>query len=295
MRKQVSPLALGLAAASALAACTPATVGAQPAPAPSQPITIGQSFTIASSEFGDDRTINVALPADYVTSPDKRYPVLYLIDGGIDQDFVHIVGTVQLGAIWGRMDDAIVIGIASKDRRRELTGPTSDAKLLTQYPTAGDSALFRAFIRNELKPWVAAHYRTDGHNGVIGESLAGLFIAETWLRAPDLFDSYAAISPSLWWDDAKLSRETPALIGPRQAGKRLFLATADEGEDMQVNVDRFVAALGKATDWCYAPRADVTHATIYHTVSPVALQFLFPSVEAPNPQFGFEIPCSRKS
>ena len=130
---------------------------------------------------------------------------------------------------------------------------------------------------------------------MIGESLAGLFIAETWLREPDLFDSYAAISPSLWWDGAKLSREAPALIGPRQSGKRLYLATANEGDDMQVNVDRFVAALGKANDWCYAPRADVTHATIYHTVSPIALQFLFAPSQAPDPQFGFEIPCSKKS
>ena len=148
---------------AATSGCVAADVAAPSARvAAGQPIVVGQSYTLDAPTLGDARTINVALPAGYADHPERRYPVLYLIDGGVDQDFVHIAGTVQLGAIWGRMDDAIVIGIASKDRRRELAGPTSDPRLLAQYPTAGDSALFRAFIRDDLKPWVAAHYRTDG-------------------------------------------------------------------------------------------------------------------------------------
>lgn len=260
----------------------------------SRPIVLGESFTFRSSAFGDDRTFNVRLPDGYDASPQKRYPVLYLIDGGVDQDFVHVTGTVALGAIWGRSQDVIVVGIASKDRRNELTGPTADAELMKRYPSAGHSARFRAFIR-ELKPIIAARYRTSGQDGVIGESLAGLFIAETWLREPHLFGSYAAISPSLWWDKEALSREAAGLIGPRQAGHPLLLATANEGADMQVPVDRLVAALAGAKGWCYAPNPGLTHATIYHTVSPMALQFLFPPAEAPDPQTGFEIACSRKS
>lgn len=281
-----------LIAASALVGCVPAgQVAALPAVAGSQPIVLGTSYRIHSDAFGDERVINVALPADYAKNSARTYPVLYLIDGGIDQDFVHIVGTEQLGAAWGRMQDAIVVGIASKDRRSELVGPTRDPDLLAKYPTAGHSALFRKFLRDQVKPFVAANFRTNGKSGVIGESLAGLFIAETYLREPDLFDSYGAISPSLWWDEAALSREAAGLIGPRQAGKRLYLATANEGADMQVNVDRFVAALGKTRDWCYAPREDLTHATVYHSVSPTTLQFLFPSDTPPDPQSGFEIKC----
>ena len=46
----------------------------------------------------------------------------------------------------------IVVGIATKDRRRELIGPTADAKLRAQYPTAGESVKFRAFLRDQVKP-----------------------------------------------------------------------------------------------------------------------------------------------
>jgi hypothetical protein len=287
--------AVPLIAAAALSACAPAVVEAQPAPAQGEPIVLGRSYRLKSAAFGDERVINVALPAGYETEPSKTYPVLYLIDGGVDQDFVHIVGAEQLGAAWGRMRDVVVVGIASKDRRRELVGPTRDPALLAKYPTAGHSALFRKLLRDEVKPFVAARFRTNGKSGVIGESLAGLFIAETYLREPDLFDSYAAISPSLWWDDARLSREAAALIGARQSGRRLYLATANEGSDMQANVDRMLAALGKARDWCYAPREDLTHATIYHTIAPTALQFLFPSDTPPDPQSGFDVTCSKKS
>src|SRR5690349_13606477 len=165
--------------------------------------------------------------AGYATSA-RAYPVLYLLDGGLDQDFVHIVGTSQLGGAWGRQQEAIVVGIESKDRRSELVGPTRDPALLAKYPTAGHSAEFRRFVRQSVKPFVAAHFRTNGQDGVIGESLAGLFVVETWLREPDLFGAYAAISPSLWWDGEALTREAAALVGPRQAGKRLYLATANE-------------------------------------------------------------------
>ena len=281
--------------AATLLACAPADAAQQRTAATGDSIVLGHSYSLPAPGLGDQRIINVSLPADYAKNPTKTYPVLYLIDGGVDQDFVHIVGARQLGAAWERMQDAIVVGIASKDRRRELVGPTKDAALLANYPTAGHSALFRSFLRDQVKPFVAANFRSNGKSGVIGESLAGLFIAETYLREPGLFDAYAAISPSFWWDNAALSREAAALIGPRQRGKRLYLATANEGADMQADVDRMVAALGGTRNWCYAHRDDLTHATIYHAIAPTALQFLFPSDTLPDPQSGFEIKCSKKS
>jgi predicted alpha/beta superfamily hydrolase len=268
-------------------------LGAKPTATEAGPITLGQSYRLHADALGDERTLNVYLPADYATEPKKTYPVLYLIDGGIDQDFVHIVGASQLGATWGRSQDAIVVGIASQDRRRELVGPTADPALLAQYPTAGHSADFRRFLREQVKPFVASRFRTNGQDGVIGESLAGLFIVETYLREPDLFGAYAAVSPSLWWDHEALSRQAASLVGPRQAGRRLYLTTANEGPEMQPPVDRLVAALARAQGWCYAPREDLTHSTIYHSVAPTALEYLFPPATAPDPEFGFVIRCAK--
>lgn len=267
------------------------------APLAAQPvrITIGETHTLASKPLAQDRVVNVYLPAGYATSG-KTYPVLYLIDGGMDQDFLHITGTSALGALWARSQEAIVVGIATQDRRRELTGPTLDAALLKEFPTAGGSAAFRAFIRDEVMPMVAKSYRISGETGVIGESLAGLFIVETYLNEPDLFDHYAAISPSLWWDGERLAKASGKLLAmPSAKPHRLYLTIANEGGEMQTGVDRLTEALGASSrdlkSWCYAPRPDLTHATIYHTVSPEALQFLFPTAVEQDPKSGFAITC----
>ena len=275
---RVLALALALVSAPALAEPTP------------QPIVLGESYTVPSQVMGGERTINVYLPAGYAAG-DKRYPVLYLIDGGVDQDFVHVVGASVIGAAWGRQQDAIIVGIATNDRRDELTGPTSDPALLAKYPTAGHSERFRRFIRDEVKPLIAARYRTNGTDGVIGESLAGLFIAETWLREPDLFGSYAAISPSLWWDNAALPAAAAALAGKAQDGHRLMIATADEGAEEAAFDARFLAALGQRSEVCAVKHPEYTHATIYHAVAPAALQFLFPAPEKLDPQYGFTTGC----
>jgi predicted alpha/beta superfamily hydrolase len=259
------------------------------------PITIGETHTLSSKSLAQERVVNVYLPADYAASG-KTYPVVYLIDGGLDQDFLHITGASALGALWARSQEVIVVGVATKDRRRELTGPTSDTALLKEFPTAGGSAAFRAFIRDEVMPMVANTYRISGQTGVIGESLAGLFIVETFLTEPDLFDHYAAISPSLWWDNERLSKSAASLLTtPMLKPHRLYLTIANEGREMQTGVDRLVAALNanqrEGRAWCYAPRPDLTHATIYHSVSPEALQFLFPTAVEQDPKSGFDITC----
>jgi predicted alpha/beta superfamily hydrolase len=263
------------------------------------PIVIGESHRIESRAMGDERAINVYLPEGYADAA-KRFPVLYLIDGGLEQDFLHIAGTSQLGSIWARSQAVIVVGIETKDRRRELIGPTQDVKLLADYPTAGFSAGFRNYIRDEVKPLIERTYRTSGDDAVIGESLAGLFIVETFLREPTLFDGYAAISPSLWWDQQRLSREAEvALAHRRVADTRLYLTLGNEGAEMQSAADRLATALaahpGNAGQWCYVPRPQSTHATIYHDVSPTALQYLFPTPVDQDPESGFVIACSKKS
>lgn len=278
MKLRALALAVALAGAPALA---------EPG---AQPIVLGESYQVPSAVMGAGRTINVYLPAGY-DKGDKRYPVLYLIDGGVDQDFVHVVGASVIGAAWGRQQDAIIVGIATQDRRDELTGPTTDPALLAKYPTAGHSERFRRFIRDEVKPLIAARYRTNGTDGVLGESLAGLFIAETWLREPDLFGSYAAVSPSLWWDNAKLTAAAPALAGKAQAGHRLFMVTADEGADQAAIATGFLGAVGRRGEVCAVAHPEYTHATIYHAVVPAALQFLFPTPEKLDPQYGFTTGC----
>jgi predicted alpha/beta superfamily hydrolase len=251
---------------------------AAPAAAQPQPIVIGQTWRLPSQALGAERTINVWTPPGHAQG-DHRYPVVYLIDGGLGQDFHHVTGLAQLGALSWLTRELIVVGVETDDRRRELAFPTDDAALRREFPTAGEAARFRRHLVDEVKPFVAAHYRTSGEAALLGESLAGLFILETYLREPAAFDTYIAMDPSLWWDGGSLSREAPALLarhGPEP--RRLWLSIARETSEQPAHADRLLAALRahRPLTLRYEPRPALTHATIYHPTAWEALQALYP-------------------
>lgn len=246
-----------------------------------QLIVLGQGYEIASAALGETRQVNVYVPADYAASG-KKYPVLYLIDGGVDQDFVHIAGLSQHASISASFREMIVIGIATTDRRRELTFPaTSDATLKDEYPTHGESAKFREFIAGEVKPWVEARYRTDGQDVVIGESLAGLFVVETFLKQPALFDGYIAVDPSLWWDNGSLTRQAKELVAaqPEPAGgeRVMYMAVAKGVPAMRIPQVGVAQTLKTAPglSFTYEVMDDEEHSTIYHRAALMALRKLF--------------------
>lgn len=296
MKKWRTLLRAGCAALLGFAATDVVEAQAAHVDAPSSitPISLGESIAIQSHALGEERTINVYLPPEY-RNQSLRVPVLYLIDGGLDQDFLHVVGATQLGAIWGRSQPVIVVGIATKDRRKELAGPTSDPDILKRYPTVGHSADFRRFIADEVKPLIAARYRTSGDDAVLGESMAGLFIVETWLRQPALFKHYAAISPSLWWDKERIRQSATELLASNSSVRPpILIASENEGGQLGAIAKRFIAVLPKDGSACHAPQP-YNHANIYHAITPMALQFLFPPAQAPQTSFGFEVPCSKKS
>jgi hypothetical protein len=263
-------------------------------PTPAQtPIEIGVAHEVQSNSLKERRKVNVVLPPSYANEPDRRYPVLYLVDGGVAQDLLHVAGVVQLGALWGRSAEAIVVGIETRDRRRELVGPTRDSELLKRYPTAGGSMAFRAFIRSDVKPLIERNYRTDGRGALLGESLAGLFVLETYLEEPELFDGYGAIDPSLWWDKEALSLSAAPRLGARQQGQSLFLAFAREQLENPSANQRFVAAVrAQGLPLCEIRRPDLTHATVYQQLIPQGVQHLLPPAKPASVDFGFVVPCN---
>jgi predicted alpha/beta superfamily hydrolase len=118
------------------------------------PLAMGQTFTIQSGVLGETRRINVYVPPAYRDSATLRLPVLYMPDGGIEEDFLHMAGLVQVSVGNGTMRPFILVGIENTARRRDLTGPTTRAEDKKIAPKVGGSAAFRQFIREELMPTV---------------------------------------------------------------------------------------------------------------------------------------------
>lgn len=239
---------------------------------PAAPLCIGETFTIQSKVLGETRRLNVYLPPAYHDSAAVRLPVLYMPDGGLAEDFLHVAGLVQVLVGNGNMRPFILVGIENTARRRDLTGPTTSAADKKIAPVVGGSAAFRQFIRRELMPAVRQRYRTTAETALVGESLAGLFTVETLLLEPDLFSTYLAFDPSLWWNNGLLAQQAARLL-PTYHGpaKTLYLATSSQGDTAATaQLATFASSASKSGITCYyEPMPTETHATIYH---PAALQ-----------------------
>jgi predicted alpha/beta superfamily hydrolase len=243
------------------------------------PLPIGETFTIDSKILGETRRINVYLPPGYAESPDARLPVLYMPDGGIAEDFLHVAGLVQVSVGNGTMRPFLLVGIENTERRRDMTGPTENEGDKKIAPRVGGSGAFRKFIRDELMPQVKGRYRTMDETAIVGESLAGLFVVETFLVEPDLFDTYIAFDPSLWWNDQKLVKDVGERLRARpRLAKTLYFASSDD--DLRIGAtQRLADALGKnaqaAVRWHYEQMPDEKHSTIYHPAALKAFRAVF--------------------
>lgn len=243
------------------------------------PLVIGDTFTVESKALGETRRINVYPPPGYAESSDVRLPVLYMPDGGVAEDFLHIAGLVQISVLNGTMRPFLLVGIENTARRRDMTGPTQNAEDKKIAPVVGGSAAFRTFLRDELKPVVNARYRTTGESAIVGESLAGLFVTETFLLEPELFDTYIAIDPSLWWNDSKLVAGAAERLRSRPAlAKTLWLASSGQKEisSLSQRLAGIVRSSGAKNLQCqYANLPGETHGTVYHPAALRAFRELF--------------------
>jgi predicted alpha/beta superfamily hydrolase len=195
-------------------------------------VSIGESLNFKSKILDENRVLNIYLPNGYSPDSLKVYPVIYLLDGSLDEDFIHISGLVQFGSFsWINMlPESIVVGIANVDRKKDYTYPSTDKEYLQKYPTTGYSAQFIKFIDEEVQPLIEKTYKISSEKTLIGQSLGGLLATEILFKKPDLFDNYIIVSPSLWYDYESLLKITPQ---PYQTNKSIFIAVGEEGDWMK--------------------------------------------------------------
>lgn len=245
---------------------------------PATPLVVGETFTIDSAVLQETRRVNVYRPPDCVGAQAAACPVLYMPDGGAAEDFIHVAGLVQVSAGNATMRPFILVGIENTQRRRDLTGPTDNAEDKKIAPVVGGSAAFRAFIRTELMPTITSRYRVTNETAIIGESLAGLFIVETFFLEPAMFDTYIAFDPSLWWNDGEIVKRAPARLKTRDP-RKVTLYVAASRDDRGDFISQFAGVLRRdapsSVTWRFEAMPNETHATIYHPAALLALRYLF--------------------
>lgn len=208
------------------------------------------TYAFKSAAMKQERRFHVYTPPGYAQS-EARYPVLYVLDGGLDQWMPSAVATLDAIADEGQTGRLLIVGVASKNRELDFDKRPD---------------LMRRYLVEEVKPLVERQYRTEGRGMLFGWSLGGLFVVHTLLRAPDSFDDYVAVSPSLWRNKQALARSARTRLAALPPGDhRLWLSMADEGPALGMGA--LVAALKDRAPgtlhWTYAPLAKHTHSTVY--------------------------------
>jgi len=230
------------------------------------PFVLGKIDQIHSNILSENRVLNIYLPEGYDKDSTISYPVIYLLDGSADEDFIHIAGLVQfLNFPWVKvLPKSILVGIANVDRRRDFTFSTAVAEDKKESPTSGGSAKFIAFIGEELQPFIEKKFRTNSSKTLIGQSLGGLLATEILFKKPALFSKYIIVSPSLWWNNESLLETKPMA---KKDSAEVYIAVGNEEKVMQDDARKLVSIL-KNNDkkmivhFQYFPHKD--HGTILH-------------------------------
>lgn len=254
--------------------------------------------SLKSTIFGNERTIRVLLPAGYAdaTSRDRRYPVLYLLDGqnvfdaclsdlshhewGADEAVRKLVAEKKIPSL-------IVVGVdhAGKDRAREylpykdfIGNPDMDEPSGKRFPD---------FMAREVMPLVDGNYRTltgPSNTGIGGSSYGGVATLYALLTKPNTFGYGLIESPTLWVGMGQLVRDTSPLVAMPQkvfvgfGGKE---SSEPEYNDKMVGLIRQVETSFRAAGYddtnfrfVVDPEAEHTEAA-WEKRLPGALAFLF--------------------
>lgn len=218
------------------------------------PVVIGRQAVIHSKRLGEDRPVLVHLPRSYNAQPTMRYPVLYLLDG--DAHFPSVSAMVDFLASNSRAPEMIVVGVPNtRDRTHDLTPaatqrsvrfpvwPGSTDSATQSFPTAGGAPKMRAFLTEELVPWVETGFRTAPYRILVGHSFGGLFALDALAESPRSFNAYVAISPSLWWDQGLYEKRIEtALAHAALDGRALYMTTGSREPSEMIDPARALAA-----------------------------------------------------
>jgi predicted alpha/beta superfamily hydrolase len=174
------------------------------------------------------------------------------------------------------------VGIATVDRRRDFTFPTTIEADKKKNPTSGHSDKFIAFIEKELQPFIQQKYKVTDSKTIIGQSLGGLLATEILLKKPTLFNCYIIVSPSLWWNNGSLlDQPTPAI-----ANTTIYIGVGKEGltptqiprvmeVDANLLADQLKNKNYKNTTIHFDYLPDEDHATILHQAVSNAFRSLY--------------------
>ena len=224
-------------------------------------ILIGQKQIIHSTILNEDRTYQIYLPQSYQWASDRKYPVLFILDG--ESNFLHTAGSVSFLSSQGEIPELIIVAVTSTVRIRDFT----QSDWSSHWIGGGGAKNFKSFLSEELITKIDKDFRTNGFRILSGHSAAGQFALYCLTSQPSLFNAYFAISPSLDWDNNLPQRSLEESFLHTDSLKTfLYFSYSDDldqalAEDMKL-VETLKTKSPKGFRWISRGFPDETHGSV---------------------------------
>ncbi|MDA3942867.1 MAG: alpha/beta hydrolase-fold protein [Bacteroidetes bacterium] len=228
--------------------------------------------SLYSQTLEESRKIYIQLPSGYKPEENKKYPVVFVLDGEI---FLPTVNDVQNYYSGGFTPEMVLVGISNdKNRLRDLTSSTINTFYGMPFNQEnGKAENFSKFIENELIPFIENKYPVTNYRTLIGHSYGGLFAIYSLLKHPHLFANYLAIDPSLDWDGQKLLKKAAEVLATQKfENKSLFVSLSGQlhMQDSKVTIDN---VMQDTTEFTLFARSNIAFSNVVRQNAKNGLSF----------------------
>ena len=229
-----------------------------------------QYESINSSKLGTDRQLKIQLPRNYDSNPEKRYPLIIVLDG--DYLFEPMAGNVDLYSYWEEMPEAIVVGVNQGNSRRDDC--FYDEQTFLPFETG---AAFFEFLGMELLPHLDQKYRTAKFVVVAGHDLTANFVNYYMFKQNPLFHAYINLSPEL---APEMTNRLVEAFRTAPTHKWFYLATSSGDvktlrQDTEVLNEQLQAVENELFHYKFDSFDGATHFGLVGEAIPRALQHIF--------------------
>lgn len=185
------------------------------------------------SEFVKDTFyIDVQLPTEYFTKPEKKYPLVILLDGNFY--FPMLSSIVHQYEGTGLLRPVVLVSVGYKSFKTMDSLRTRDYLYPKALPSdeldaIGGGQRFKEYIIKELLPKIDAEFRTEKETrSLLGHSFGGYFVLYSLLdqlkNDTNDFKTFISASPALWYNDFYLAKISEQLKRKKDDNLNVFLS-----------------------------------------------------------------------
>jgi predicted alpha/beta superfamily hydrolase len=187
------------------------------------------------------RELSVYLPPSYEKNPNKKYPLLILLDGDYLLD--PFLSTIRYSSAWDDLPEVIVVGIHQNKDNARLTDCGVDA--FSGMPD-GKSVEFFDFLALELVPYIQSEFRTTPFKIIAGHDVTAAFLNFFLYQKKSQFNAYISMSPEL---PVGMENQIPEILSNLKQPIFYYLSSANgDLKNMQEKISQMDTSIKKIKD-----------------------------------------------